>query len=401
MGIHGLTKLLCDHAPGCQKENKFDNYFGRKIAVDASMHIYQFMVVVGRQGDSLLTSETGEVTSHLQGMFYRTARMLEAGIKPAYVFDGKPPQLKADQLAERKEKRTGAEESLKAAVEANDAEAIEKFSKRTVKVTKQHNDDCKRLLRLMGVPVIESPSEAEAQCAEMCKSGLVDGMATEDMDALTFGAPLVIRHMMASATAAQPINEFDRAKALAGLKITDDQFIDMCILCGCDYVNNIRGVGPVKALTLIQKHGDIEGVLEHLDLTKYPLPEPFPFKEAREFFKHPEVTPSADIPKLTWKAPNEEELVAFLVHEKQFSEDRVRKAVAKIVGAKGKSSQGRLENFFGPVKVTVNEKKVAAEAAALKAAKAEKAESAKKRKGENTGAAAAKKGKGVGGGSKK
>lgn len=48
--------------------------------------------------------------------------------------------------------------------------------------------------------------------------------------------------------------------------------------CGCDYVNNIRGVGPVKALTLIQKHGDIEGVLEHLDLTKYPLPEPFPFK---------------------------------------------------------------------------------------------------------------------------
>lgn len=66
MGIHGLTKLLCDHAPGCQKENKFDNYFGRKIAVDASMHIYQFMVVVGRQGDSLLTNETGEVTSHLQ-----------------------------------------------------------------------------------------------------------------------------------------------------------------------------------------------------------------------------------------------------------------------------------------------------------------------------------------------
>lgn len=48
--------------------------------------------------------------------------------------------------------------------------------------------------------------------------------------------------------------------------------------CGCDYVNNIRGVGPVKALTLIQKHGNIEGVLEHLDLTKYPLPEPFPFK---------------------------------------------------------------------------------------------------------------------------
>lgn len=79
MGISGLTKLLGDHAPKCIKEQNFNNYFGRKIAVDASMHIYQFLAVVGRQGDQLLSNEAGEVTSHLQGMFYRTARMLEAG----------------------------------------------------------------------------------------------------------------------------------------------------------------------------------------------------------------------------------------------------------------------------------------------------------------------------------
>ena len=79
MGIQGLTKLLGDHAPKCIKEQSFNNYFGRKIAVDASMHIYQFLAVVGRQGDQLLSNEAGEVTSHLQGMFYRTARMLEAG----------------------------------------------------------------------------------------------------------------------------------------------------------------------------------------------------------------------------------------------------------------------------------------------------------------------------------
>lgn len=56
-------------------------------------------------------------------------------------------------------------------------------------VTKQHNDECKRLLRLMGIPVIDAPSEAEAQCASMAKAGLVYGVATEDMDVLTFGAP--------------------------------------------------------------------------------------------------------------------------------------------------------------------------------------------------------------------
>lgn len=79
MGIQGLTKLLADNAPSCVREQQFNNYFGRKLAVDASMHIYQFLIVVGRQGDNLLTNEAGEVTSHLQGMFTRTARMLEAG----------------------------------------------------------------------------------------------------------------------------------------------------------------------------------------------------------------------------------------------------------------------------------------------------------------------------------
>lgn len=79
MGIHGLSKILADKAPGCVREQKFESYFGRKIAVDASMHIYQFMAVVGRVGEQMLTSEAGEVTSHLQGMFYRTVKMLEAG----------------------------------------------------------------------------------------------------------------------------------------------------------------------------------------------------------------------------------------------------------------------------------------------------------------------------------
>jgi 5'-3' exonuclease len=112
MGIQGLTKLLGDKAPSCSKEQKFDSFFGRKIAIDASMHIYASMVVVGRVGDQLLQNEAGEVTSHLQGMFNRTVKLLEAGIKPVYVFDGKPPQLKLDQLATRTERRADANDAL-------------------------------------------------------------------------------------------------------------------------------------------------------------------------------------------------------------------------------------------------------------------------------------------------
>merc|ERR1712142_414961 len=129
MGIHGLTKLLGDHAPGSMKENEIKNFFGRKVAVDASMGIYQFLIAVRSDG-SMLTNEDGETTSHLMGLFYRTIRMLDNGIKPVYVFDGKPPDMKSGELAKRKEKRDEAQKELEKAEEAGDEENVEKFSRR-------------------------------------------------------------------------------------------------------------------------------------------------------------------------------------------------------------------------------------------------------------------------------
>eukprot|EP00798_Chlamydomonas_sp_ICE-L_P007372 gene7372-495_t len=465
-GIKGLTKLLNDEAAGCCKEQKFESYFGRK-----------FMVVVGRQGDQLLTNEAGETTSHILGMFYRTVRMLEAGIKPVYVFDGKPPELKTAMLASRSDRRGAAEEGLKAAQESGNAEDIEKFSKRTIR----------------------APSEAEAQCSTMAASGVVYAIATEDMDALTFGAPRVIRHLMASGAANLPVLEFNRETALTfnrgtaltflefnretaltqmGLTndqfinlciqmgLTNDQFIDLCILCGCDYAQNIRGIGPVRALQLIKKHETIEAVIDSLDSAKYPLPEPFPYKveraapgphrersppdptestlppdptegkaprtpqrgkppgshreraaprphrgvsppdptegeapripqraycphtpqrakpprphrgrsppdpsesvlppyptegeapqtpqkkklvAARDFFKDPEVLKTEQLPPLKWTDPDTDGLVSWLVGEKGFQEDRVRNGIKKIISAKGKGTQGRMESYF-------------------------------------------------------
>ena len=72
---------------------------------------------------------------------------------------------------------------------------------------------------------------------------------------------------------------------LSGLGLTPDQFIDLCILCGCDYTAKIGGVGAVRALQLITKHGCIEKVLEALDPAKYQIPDPFPYQEARRLFK--------------------------------------------------------------------------------------------------------------------
>jgi len=344
MGIHGLSKVLGDHAPSGMKENEIKNYFGRKVAIDASMSIYQFLIAVRSDGNQL-TNEAGETTSHLMGLFYRTIRMLDNGIKPVYVFDGKPPQLKSGELAKRTERREEAQKQLTEAQQAGDQENIDKFSRRLVKVTPQHNKECKELLELMGVPYIDAPCEAESQCAELVKGEKVYAMASEDMDSLTFGANILLRHLTFSEARKMPIQEFHYDKIIAELGFTKEQFIDLCILLGCDYCESIKGIGPVKAIKLIQDHKCIEEILEHIDTTKYPVPEGWLYKQARQLFVNPDVTP-ADKIELKWKSPDEEKLVEFMVQGKGFAEDRIRNGAKKILKAKKTSTQGRMDSFF-------------------------------------------------------
>lgn len=157
------------------------------------------------------------------GTFYRTIRLLENGIKPIYVFDGKPPDMKAGELTKRAERREEAQKQLDKATEAGDAADMEKFNRRLVRVTKQHNEEARQLLKLMGVPYIEAPCEAEAQCAAMVKAGKIYATATEDMDALTFGTNTLLRHLTSSEARKLPVQEFCYEKVLKGLEFTKEQ----------------------------------------------------------------------------------------------------------------------------------------------------------------------------------
>lgn len=273
------------------------------------MAMYQFLVAVrsgpeGGYGNTMLTNEAGEVTSHIQGMFNRTIKMMTSGIKPVYVFDGKPPQMKSGELAKRLAKRAKAEADLQQAMESGVAADVDKYSRRLVKVNRQHNEDCKELLRLMGVPVVDSPCEAEAQCAEvgnynycsncstnyllrklsltttalyqLAKKKKVFATATEDMDALTFRTPKLLRKLTFSQQSGkdkQPILEIDFEAVIRGLELTYEQFVDLCILCGCDYCATIKGIGPKTALKLIKTHKNIETIVTALKKEKkYEIP---------------------------------------------------------------------------------------------------------------------------------
>ncbi|GAA5986935.1 hypothetical protein JCM5350_000912 [Sporobolomyces pararoseus] len=348
MGIKGLTALISDQAPGSMKQVDIKSLFGRKIAIDASMSIYQFLIAVRQQDGQQLMNEAGETTSHLMGLFYRTLRMVENDLKPCYVFDGKPPQLKSNVLKKRFSNRQEAKEDEVEAKEVGTTEDVDKLSRRQVKVTKEHNDECKKLLTLMGIPWVEAPSEAEAQCAELCRGGLVYGAGSEDMDTLTFNSPILLRHLTFSEARKMPIDVITLENVLAGLELTMDKFIDMCMLCGCDYLEPIKGVGAKTALKLVKEYDSMEDILAHLAKGKNPPPEDWPYDEAKELFMKPSVKPSSEI-DLKWEAPDVEGLVDFLVKDKGFSEDRVRKGADKLKARLSSKQQGRLDGFFTKV----------------------------------------------------
>ncbi|RUO97166.1 putative DNA repair endonuclease rad2 [Jimgerdemannia flammicorona] len=284
--------------------------------------------------------------SHLMGMFYRTIRMIDNGIKPCYVFDGKPPTMKSGELAIRMSRRKEAKEKMEEAVETGTAEEVDKFSRRTVKVTKEHNDECKKLLGLMGIPYVEAPCEAEAQCAALAKAGKVYAAASEDMDTITFGSPILLRHLTFSEQRKMPIDEVHLDKVLSGLELTMDQFIDFSILLGCDYVDSIKSVGPTTALKYIKEHGSIEKIIPALkEKVRENVPEDWKYDEARELFKNPDVKNPDEI-ELKWDAPDIEGIVDFLVKDKGFNEERVRKASEKLQKNVKTATQARLEGFF-------------------------------------------------------
>lgn len=140
-----------------------------------------------------------------------------------------------------------------------------KQERRLVKVSKEHNEEAQKLLGLMGIPYIIAPTEAEAQCAELAKKGKVYAAASEDMDTLCYRTPFLLRHLTFSEAKKEPIHEIDTELVLRGLDLTIEQFVDLCIMLGCDYCESIRGVGPVTALKLIKTHGSIEKIVEFIE----------------------------------------------------------------------------------------------------------------------------------------
>jgi len=324
---------------------------GRIIAFDGHNVLYQFISIIrGRYGEPLRDRE-GRITSHLNGLIYRNSNLIEAGIRVAYVFDGRPPLLKAETLERRMESRREARERYERAVREGRYEAARRYAQQAAVTTTTIVDEAKKLLTLMGIPWIQAPSEGEAQSAYMALKGDVWAVASQDFDSLLFGAPRLIRNLSITGRRKLPRKKLyikiepeliELEAMLQHLGITREQLIDIGILVGTDYnPGGVKSIGPKRALKLIREHGSLEEALKHIE-AEFPIsPEAI-----KRLFLDPEVT---DDYRLEWRPPDVEGIVEFLCDEHDFNEERVRKAIRKMErGYKRSRETTTLERWFTP-----------------------------------------------------
>jgi len=326
------------------------NLNGKKVAIDAYNALYQFLAIIRQPDGTPLRDHKGMITSHLSGLFYRTCNLMEMGIKVIYVFDGMPPTLKEAEIKRRSKIKEEAQIKYELALKEGKIEEARSYAQMTSRLKDYMADDSKRLLRCMGVPWVQAPSEGEAQAAYIAKKGDADYCSSQDFDSLLFGAPVLLRNLTISGRRKLPRKNVyieiepetvELTKLLKELEITYEQLIDIGILIGTDYnPDGVKGVGPKSALKLIKEHGSLEDTLPLLKEAEFPV-EP---KLIREVFLHPRVT---DNYKIDWQEPNIDGVVEFICSEKDFSEDRVRKALSKAVeGMKESKKKTTLESWF-------------------------------------------------------
>jgi len=344
MGVQ-ITDLLI------KKEIDINFLKNKVIAIDASLFLYQFLTTIRSRDGSLLTDSKGNITSHLVGLFSRTTKLMQQGLRQIYVFDGKPPKLKQKEREKRKELKLEAEKRYKEAAKKEDYSEMKKYAARTTRLTDDMIKEAKKLLEALGIPIIGAPSEGEAQAAYLVKNDDAFAVASQDADSLLFGSPKLIRNLslLGKRKKVQKLTyEFVKpeivnlSETLNFLGIDQNQLIVLAMLVGTDFnPGGIKGIGPKHALKLVKKYNtDFDNLFKEVKWNSY---FDYDWTEVYYLIQKMPVTKSY---KLEWKDVHEEKVKKLLVDEHDFSEERVIKGIQKLVEEKEKKKQKGLNEFF-------------------------------------------------------
>lgn len=307
---------------------------GKRLAVDANGELYQFLALIRLADGTPLKDDRGRTTSHLSGLFYRTTRLVaDFGLQLIFVFDGRPPAEKATEIKRRRAVRARYEEEAAAARISGDLAKAYSKSTMTSRLTTEMIGEAKQLLQLMGLPIVQAPSEGEAQAAHMARRGECWAAASKDFDALLFGAPRLLRFMtisgrefLPSQGTFRPITPelIDLQRMLDALHLTRAQLVDIGLLVGTDFHPGVKGIGPKKALALVTRDGSIEQMPPAVrDAFGQDL------HRLRQIFLEPEVS---DDYVVVSGACDVDAVLRFLCDEHAFNRDRVLAALTRAFG---------------------------------------------------------------------
>ena len=314
-----------------KEEISLDYLSGKIVGIDTYNILYQFLSSIRNYDGTPLMDKQGNITSHLSGVLYRTTNLLQRGIKPVFVFDGKHSKLKAETIRKRQEIRTQAEIEHKKALKEARLEEARKAGSRALKLTKEMVQEAKNLIELMGLPVVQAENEGEAQIAFMVEKGDLYGCVSQDYDALLFGSKLLFRNITVSGKRKVPgksiyidvePEKIELKKVLEHLGITRQKLVWLGILTGTDFNEKFPKIGPKTGLKLVQEFDSFEEIIKETNF------EPnFDYKEIEELFLKPEAEKNY---KIEFKVPEKEKVIDFLCSNRDFSMDRVENALNKL-----------------------------------------------------------------------
>ncbi len=317
-------------------EIKLNELKGKTVALDAANTIYQFLTSIRQMDGTPLMDHNGNITSHFSGILYRTSSLVDKGIKPVYVFDGKPHLLKKNTQTDRRQIREEAEIKWKEAIDEGRIEDARKFAVRSSRMSSGIVEGSKTLLELMGIPYIQAKSEGEAQASFMVEKGDAWIVASQDYDCLLFGAPRMLKNIAVRGPRSR-LEIIYLNEVLEENGLTREQLIDVAILVGTDFNQGIKGVGAKKGRNLVKKHGDVYSVLKHLKTDMDVDPQ-----EVRDIFLDHDFIEDYEV---KWDKPDRDGLIDFLCEKHDFSVDRVVGALDKL--KKLNPAQKSLEQWFG------------------------------------------------------
>jgi flap endonuclease-1 len=323
---------------------------GKIVVVDSFNVLYQFLTTIRQPDGTPLMDSDGNITSHLAGLFYRTSALLKANLRLVFVFDGEPPELKKEEREKRNRLKSEAHEKYKIAKERKDFSEMKKYASRSVKITKEIIDESKELLRAFGLPVIQAPSEGEAQAAHIVKNGDAYATISQDYDTLLYSSPRLIKNLTISrrrkkqGTLSYQSNnpeQIDLGRNLQSLGIDVEQLTVLAMLIGTDYNNGgIKGIGPKHGLKLVKEHGhDFDSLFSEAKWDDF---FSFPWKTVFETFRK---MPVLEDYELSWSQPNHEQIMQILCKRHGFNEERIRNSLKELQEASNIGKQKSLFDF--------------------------------------------------------